>query len=119
MESVLVPQVMLYGFLGARPRPGGLALDPRLPKAWPSVSVEGVHAQGQVFGLSAEPDAVTLTCRSGAAAEMALWLPDGRWRLEADGAAAGVEAPTHLFAAGAPPWRLAWEPGQSRRFRRL
>jgi hypothetical protein len=121
MESVLVPQVMLYGFLGVRPRPGGLDLDPRLPKAWPSVSVEGVQAQGQVFGLSAEPGAVTLTCRSGAAAEMALWLPDGTWRLEADGAAAGPEAATdtHGFAPGAPPWRLTWEPGQSRRFRRL
>ena len=118
MESVLVPQVLLYGFLGAEPRPGGLALHPRLPAAWPSAGLDGVHVQDQVFAITAEPSAVTLVCRSGAEAELALWLPDGRWRLDGEAVAPEVAA-AHSFGPGGTPWRLRWAAGQSRRFMRL
>ena len=33
-ESILVPQVMLYGFLGLRPTADGCAIAPRLPSDW-------------------------------------------------------------------------------------
>ena len=43
MESVLVPQVMLYGFLGLTPEPTGFAIAPQLPKGWPSLTVSRVR----------------------------------------------------------------------------
>ncbi|HMO63810.1 MAG TPA: glycosyl hydrolase family 65 protein, partial [Verrucomicrobiota bacterium] len=42
-ESVLVPQVMLAGFLGFEPALTGAALAPRLPAAWPSLTVRGIR----------------------------------------------------------------------------
>jgi hypothetical protein len=42
-ESVLVPQVMLYGFLGFEPTPTGYRVMPRLPKEWPSLTISNVH----------------------------------------------------------------------------
>jgi len=116
MESVLAPQVLLYGFLGAQPRPGGLALAPRLPAAWPSAGVRGLHAQGHVFDLTAVPDAVTLTCRAASEVPFALWLPAGRWEVTEEVPAA---AAVHEFTAGGPPVRLRWSAGQRRSFRRL
>ncbi|MFN0127058.1 MAG: hypothetical protein ACKV19_10295 [Verrucomicrobiales bacterium] len=124
MESVLVPQVMLYGFFGAKPRPGGLELAPQLPAAWPSATIDGVHAQAHVFAIDLEPKAVRLTARTAGNNEFALWLPAGSWEMTemAEGSPATAEGgsqPRHEFGSGRPPWRLRWEAGQTRRFRRL
>ena len=54
LESVLVPQVMLYGFLGLEPDPDGFLLNPRLPVDWPSLSVTAVHIHDHVLGVTAE-----------------------------------------------------------------
>lgn len=40
-ESALVPQTMLYGFLGFRPRLDGCLIAPNLPVTWPSLTVRG------------------------------------------------------------------------------
>ncbi len=122
LESVLVPQVMLYGFLGAEPRPHGLKLAPRLPADWPSAGIAGVHAQDHVFDIEVEKEVVGLTCRRAGSEAFALWLPDGKWevagsREEPGAAAAGETArPSHEFSDGHPAWRLNWTADQSRRF---
>ncbi|NCA11186.1 hypothetical protein EBR56_05155 [bacterium] len=54
LESVLVPQVMLYGFLGFRPTPGGFEIRPRLPQAWPSLTVTGIHLHDRVIDVTVE-----------------------------------------------------------------
>ncbi len=59
MESVLVPQVMLYGFLGFTPGPDGYTLNPRLPKDWPSLTVTGIHFHGETLDITAHPDGRT------------------------------------------------------------
>jgi hypothetical protein len=50
---VLVPQVMLYGFLGFAATPEGYQIHPRLPKEWPSLTVSGIRFQRQVLGVTA------------------------------------------------------------------
>ncbi|AMV40123.1 glycosyl hydrolase family 65 protein [Planctomyces sp. SH-PL62] len=84
MESVLTPQVMLYGFLGVEPRPGGLKIDPKLPSKAPSLAVTGVQAQGHVLDLAAEPDVVKLTARIVDGSPFSVWLPEGRWEISTD-----------------------------------
>ncbi|APW62683.1 glycosyl hydrolase family 65 protein [Paludisphaera borealis] len=101
MESVLVPQVMLYGFLGVEPRPGGLRLNPRLPSDWPSLTVTRIHAQGHVLDVAAFPDEVRLTARVADGSEFLLWPPDGRWRI-ADAASAETG-----------PLKLRFRPGRT------
>lgn len=54
LESVLVPQVMLYGFLGFRPTPEGFEIRPRLPEAWPALTVTGIHLHDRVIDITAE-----------------------------------------------------------------
>jgi hypothetical protein len=53
-ESVLVPQVMLYGFLGIQPTMDGLVLAPTLPKDWPSLSISGIRVHDYVLDITAE-----------------------------------------------------------------
>ena len=54
-ESVLVPQVMLYGFLGFQPNADGCELHPRLPKDWPSLTLTGIHIHDHVLEVTAYP----------------------------------------------------------------
>ena len=75
MESILVPQAMLYGFLGVRPRGDGLRIAPKLPTAWPSLSVTGVHAQGHVLDLAATRDRIEVHVRSTDGSPLTLELP--------------------------------------------
>lgn len=55
-ESVLMPQVMLYGFLGFRPTVDGFAIDPRLPADWPELTVTRIHLHEHVLEITATRD---------------------------------------------------------------
>jgi hypothetical protein len=56
MESVLVPQVMLDGFLGFKPTADGYTLKPQLPSDWPSLTVRDIHLHGKVLTITAHAD---------------------------------------------------------------
>ncbi len=56
MESVLVPQVMLYGFLGFRPTETGYEIHPRLPAGWPALTVRGIQYGDQRLTITAQAD---------------------------------------------------------------
>jgi hypothetical protein len=56
LESVLVPQVMLYGFLGFTPTADGLSIDPKLPKDWPALTITGVRLHDCIFDVTAQRD---------------------------------------------------------------
>jgi hypothetical protein len=60
-ESVLVPQVMLYGFLGFRPTADGCAIAPRLPSDWPKLTVTRVHLRDQVLDITADAASKTIS----------------------------------------------------------
>jgi hypothetical protein len=56
MESVLVPQIMLYGFLGFQPSAEGHRIEPRLPAGWPSLTVTGIRFHDRVLDVTAHAD---------------------------------------------------------------
>lgn len=89
MESVLVPQVMLYGFLGLTPEPTGFTIAPRLPKAWPSLTVSRVRLHDHEVEIAAEASGrVTLkTLVSGTGAVL---LRKGTSELKLEPAAPGT-----------------------------
>jgi len=111
LESVLVPQAMLYGFLGVEPRPGGLLINPRLPSDWPSLTITRVQAQGGVFDITALSDEIRLTVRDGDGADFSVWLPDGRWTQTTDD-----HATVHLRDT---PARIKPRTGETYRFQRV
>jgi len=90
MESVLVPQVMLYGFLGLRPQPGGFAVEPRLPSDWPCLTVTGIHVQDHVLDVTAAANRIEVAARRPGAGPLRLTLPEGEWTVE-DGSPVGQD----------------------------
>jgi len=56
LESILVPQVMLEGFLGFEPGVDDFTVNPRLPRSWPSLTVRGIHFHDRVLDVTADAD---------------------------------------------------------------
>ncbi len=78
-ESILVPQVMLYGFLGFDPTVDGFKLAPRLPSDWPSLTITRIHLHEQVLDVKADPTAKTVevVARGPRGAVLKVDLPAG------------------------------------------
>ena len=55
-ESVLVPQVMLYGFLGFEPTVDGFEVHPQLPKDWPELTVTEIYVHDRVVDVTGRRD---------------------------------------------------------------
>lgn len=85
-ESALVPNVMLTGFGGVRATADGLAIVPRLARAWPLLRVRGVRIRGNVLDLDIGHDGVRLTRVGGTASTLRIrWTDDvGNHRGAAD-----------------------------------
>ncbi|MDF2439666.1 MAG: hypothetical protein JWN98_650 [Abditibacteriota bacterium] len=52
-ESVLLPQVLLDGFMGFVPRGDGFALEPRLPREWPEFTIDRISWHDQILRVRA------------------------------------------------------------------
>ena len=100
-ESILVPQVMLYGFLGFEPTPAGFKIQPRLPKDWPELAITRLHLHDQVITLGAAADG-KITVRADRASELpvVIQLPRGTWQTEAPGARLEADRVTLQLPAG-------------------
>jgi len=82
MESVLVPQVMLYGFLGMQPSADGFSLDPQLPSAWPSLGISRIHVHDHVLDVAvAQAGRITITSRRPGETPLRVTLPGKRWSI--------------------------------------
>lgn len=57
-ESVLVPQIVLDGFLGFRPTADGCRLVPRLPADWPELTVNRIYLHNAILTVRATHDEV-------------------------------------------------------------
>ena len=77
VENVRAPYAVLEGVIGFRPTPDGLAILPRLPKAWPSAKVTGLAFRDQVLDLELTHDSITVTVRGGTPQTILLTLPEG------------------------------------------
>ena len=61
-ESILVPQVMLYGFLGFSPGIDGFSIRPNLPEEWPSLTIDRIRYRDLVLTIKVTRDkTITVT----------------------------------------------------------
>lgn len=92
-ESVLVPQVMLDGFVGFNPTGHGFSINPQLPKEWPSVSVNKVHVRDQVLAIDTSTTVVVVS-RSGPTPNepWIVTLPANTWSATLAGKSLSVDA---------------------------
>ncbi|MEO8269654.1 MAG: glycosyl hydrolase family 65 protein [Aureliella sp.] len=81
MESVLVPQVMLYGFLGCKATANGLHLNPQLPTVWPELTVTNIHYSDHVLDVTATSKTLRLTSRLAGPDSIELWLKPSSWSM--------------------------------------
>jgi hypothetical protein len=59
-ESLLVPQIMVRGFLGLTPTADGCRIEPRLPAEFPSLNIDRIRLKGLVLGVTASRDAIVV-----------------------------------------------------------
>lgn len=57
-ESILPPQVMLYGFLGLEPTVDGCVVDPRLPSDFKELSITRIHLHDHVLDIRVTSDTI-------------------------------------------------------------
>ena len=86
-ESVLVPQVMLEGFLGFSPTMDGFTISPKLPADWPLLTIDNITCRGFAFSISATPKSITILPENQDAVSLTnsliITLPKG-WNLNGD-----------------------------------
>lgn len=93
-ESVLVPQVMLYGFLGFHPRLDGCLVRPRLPADWPSLTVRGIRLHDVTLDIAAEPKRLRVTVHGQPSQRLRLFTPgDDRATVELRNGAVEINLP--------------------------
>jgi len=82
-ESILLPQVMLYGFLGFRPTADGFAVNPRLPSDWPELTITRIHLHESVLDITVRDKTVVVTEHGKPFEAPFVDLPPG-WTLSMD-----------------------------------
>lgn len=86
VESILLPQVMIRGFLGLHPRSDCLSFNPDLPKSWPKLTVTGIRWHGNLIDVTVNKDKIMISVREKMADIINICPPKGRWTysLESD-----------------------------------
>jgi hypothetical protein len=77
-ESILVPQVMVYGFLGLRPTVDGAAIAPRLPAEWKELTVTRIHLRDHILDVRVTADTVEVRDRSLGGKPLHIAVPPGK-----------------------------------------
>lgn len=83
-ESLLVPQILIDGFLGFRPLADGFRVDPALPSDWPSLSVTRIYVHDAVLSVTATNTAIEIAIievRSTRGEPLTVHLPKGAWNI--------------------------------------
>ncbi len=92
-ESVLVPQIMISGFLGFAPRADGFSLSPRLPADWPELTVTRIALHRHILSIKAGHGFMQIE-GDGPDEEMRIYPPMGQWRMQYRDSNGKVESET-------------------------
>jgi len=80
-ESVLVPQVMLYGFMGFQPVHGGFYINPKLPEDWPKLTITQIKLHDFSLDITVSKSKITIEITDGTPAPSEfIFPPKGKWQ---------------------------------------
>jgi len=85
LESILVPQIIIHGFLGLNAQTDGVTINPRLPGVFPSLEITRIHYRSLVFDAMADAKArrITVTVHEGRDSDICFDTSgDGQWELK-------------------------------------
>jgi len=113
-ESVLVPQVMFYGFLGFKPRADGFEINPRLPADWPKLGITRIAFQQLILDITATADTITVVGKGRRYDPMFVYVPAGKWQVSyLDSAGKAIEQYYARTKAPAEPIQIRIEKGKT------
>jgi len=78
-ESLLVPQIIIDGFLGFRPRADGFEIAPQLPSNWPQLTVTRIRFHEFILDITADQQSITVTAHGKQLGPLSAYLPVGKW----------------------------------------
>jgi hypothetical protein len=78
-ESAMVPQVMLYGFLGFAPRGEGFKIEPRLPTDWSELAIDRIRFQDLTLRIRVARRQIEIHKTGTRREPMFVELPGGQW----------------------------------------
>ena len=113
-ESVLVPQIMLNGFLGFAPRSDGFRIEPRLPRDWPELTIDRLRWHDLTLRVTATPTTIEVEKQGSTDEPVFVSLPAGRWR---PGSENGAAAQQPRATDGA--CEIQWDAANRARFERI
>ncbi len=79
IESILVPQIMLYGFAGFEPTPAGISLKPSLPETIPELEIRPIRYRNLILSVKVRKHSVRVAWQGSCVEPLTLSLPPGRW----------------------------------------
>jgi hypothetical protein len=117
MESVLVPQAMLYGFLGCKPLANGLVVQPKLPEQLPEFQISRIQYRDHVLHITARPSEIEIEFQVAGKEPLRLLPGIGDWTIQqqSDGESAwssNIRMEKIASASGA----VALDASEARRF---
>jgi hypothetical protein len=88
VESVLVPQLLLYGFMGVEPTLEYFSVMPDLPSEWDSMAIKGISYKNMCFDIKAEKESILFDIKQSDDGDLNVRLPAGKWLLKTNKAGA-------------------------------
>jgi hypothetical protein len=82
IESILVPQVLLNGFLGFQPTPCGFRIFPKLPDSWKSLAIDRIALHDVVLAIEASADDIRVRIHGEPNPPFRIGIPDGEWEVQ-------------------------------------
>ncbi len=81
-ESILVPQIMINGFMGFRPRGDGFEINPKLPKVLNSLEITQISLHDMILDVSASKNIITIKIKGKPYQPFFAYIPIGKWKVE-------------------------------------
>ena len=77
-ESVMVPQIMLDGFLGFSAHGDGFSILPSLPSSWPGLEINRIHFHNLILTIKADSKTIRISVTGTEDASSAIRIPSGK-----------------------------------------
>ncbi len=81
LENIMVPQVMIYGFMGLNPRLDAIEIKPSLPSDWPELTVTSIRWHGKLLDITVKDEQILINVREGQTEKLRVIVPDN-WSLK-------------------------------------
>jgi hypothetical protein len=81
-ESILVPQIIINGFLGFKPRADGFEIDPKLPKDWKELEITQIHLHNIILDIKVTNDTVIVNVKGELEKPFFVYLPSDKWNVK-------------------------------------